>query len=272
MAERKISPYLNHHKIYRKVNIINPYILGGGIDSDAAAYFARMSTQPPAGLKALLTTEIIAMKAAGIWGELDQFVFMNLHTAQASKLDVKNYKNHVWSGSPSWTQKIGVTTAGDYSNYVNTKIVLTNCSHYKLNDAGIYANQTVDGSLIDGTYDYVSNISGPAFGSYYGYNRLNSIAKCYCYWVSGTIFLVRTNSSTLISRISGVETSMEVSSGAIPITYEYYLGGLNCQGNIDYVGSNTYKQYGFGSSMNLTKRNALQTIMDDFNSKVGASY
>jgi hypothetical protein len=51
-------------------------------------YFARMDEQPSVELKSIINTYINDLKSNGIWTELDSIVLMNLHSAQASTLDI----------------------------------------------------------------------------------------------------------------------------------------------------------------------------------------
>ena len=270
MAERKISPYLNIHKIYKKVIYINSYILGG-YDPDASAYFARMTVQPASGLKALLNAEILAMKAAGIWTELDCFVFMNLHTEQASCLDIKNKKDHVHIGTNTFTAKVGMTTGGTSSNYINTQFIPSSIGvKYIQDNAGVYFNSTMSGSGMDGVNVNAFKCRLASGSGYTPYNTFNCGTNMSFAFASGTNFLVRPDSTHVIRRVSGSETSMLNNSNGLP-TGSWYIGGDN-EGSPLNCHVDTYKQYGFGSAMDLTKRNALEAIMADFNSKVGSSY
>ena len=68
MAERKISPYLNVFKTYKKVNIINPFILGGSLDPDAQAYITAAGITVGAQ-KTAINTFVVGLKAAGLWSK-----------------------------------------------------------------------------------------------------------------------------------------------------------------------------------------------------------
>lgn len=253
----------------------------GLFDGDALIYFARMSVQPTDALKNLLNTEIVAMKAAGVWVLLDQFVFMNLHDSQASRLDIKNNVDHTWvdGGHLTWVAKVGVTTGNSIypGNYVNTGFVPSvNGVNYTLNDAGIYefgthtVNIASDGcySTSGGTYYtliYFANSGGTN-------NYFNSLAGCvYTGFASGNNFIVRINSTQLIFRTNGVESSPIANNTTGLPKYAYALGGYY-YGSFGGQHSSTYSEFGFGTSMDITKRAALEAIINDFNSKVATTF
>ena len=96
-----------------------------GYCRESINYFARMDVQPSRKLKSLLDKTIRQMKYNGIWDELDQFVFMNLHTAQASALNVKGLGPELvnqedwftpaywsWSIDSNWS-RVGNTLSSD---------------------------------------------------------------------------------------------------------------------------------------------------------------
>jgi hypothetical protein len=235
---------------------------------EALAYFARMTVQPDDGLKQLLNDTIVAMKTAGIWDELDQFVFMNLHTAQASTLDVKGNIDHTWVNSPTWQAGVGVSTDGA-TNYINSHFIASLNSKYQINDAGIYQYGSNNVYGFDGGLDSQGNSTEWGYAGLDNYNKINN--KGENVWAASNsdgFGFFGTKNNTIIRRTGGIETSdTRISSNSI--TVNYYIGANNQWENSPAnFHSRLYKQYGFGSSMNLTKRAAFETILNNFNTAV----
>lgn len=243
------------------------------ICAQAAAYFARMDVQPAAGLKALLNKEILAMVNDGIWDSLDVFVFLNLHTQQASLLDIKNHQNFALVGSPTWTTKVGVTTDGTGAKYINTQFNLSSSAvMYKLNNAMIvwYGDASVV-SGFDGCIDASANGVSNGFLTYNTFRRMNSSAYggLNVYLTTRANFLIRINATTIIERIGGVEYPFSVASSSLP-NLQYYVGEMNYSSV--FAHANTYACYGFGSAMSLGNRVKLDAIISDFMANIGTAF
>jgi hypothetical protein len=244
-----------------------------GYCAEALSYFARMDVQPSLALKTLLNDTIVAMKDNGIWDELDQFVFMNLHTAQASTLDVKGNINHTWVNNPTWNAGFGVTLNGT-SNYINSNFSPKNNGvKYTLNNASIIFNESINTAYgMEGSCENdktATNIIGFAYLN--AYNWLNG---AYVYtsnfvfnYTSGFNIVSRDLINDVIVRSNAIETSNDTTSYQLS-TKKYLIGACDFISGIDYYCNNLYKQYGFGSSMTLTKRQAFETILNNFNNNV----
>ena len=252
-----------------------PYVppTGATYCAESLAYFARMDVQPSDALKTLLNNTIVAMIDAGIWDELDQFVFMNLHTAQASTLDVKGNIDHTWVNSPIWQAGVGVH--GNGVSYENSHFIASNGNKYKLNDAGIYFFGNTDGYGFDGgangyyygdsighnTYDNYTRINSDYFSTFVGYA-----------YPEGFNAYARIDAKNVIKRKEGVEYNFS-SNSMLVSPYEYAIGTILVEGVTPaFTHTDNVKQYGFGSSMNLTKRAAFETILNNFNIAVFQTY
>ena len=106
--------------------------LGGRVPTytaEAIAAFAAMSVQPSVPLKSLYDACIVSLKAAGVWTKLDALYLMNVETAQAARLNIKNpgTYNLTATSSPTFTAKVGY--AGDgAAAYLNTNFNPTTAS------------------------------------------------------------------------------------------------------------------------------------------------
>ena len=100
---------------------INSYRFGVGYCAEAIALFARMDVQPSIALKQLINKTIVDLKAASLWTTChDLLYFFNLHTEQASLLNwINTSYNATKVGSPTFTPKIGITTASATTSYLN---------------------------------------------------------------------------------------------------------------------------------------------------------
>jgi hypothetical protein len=97
--------------------------------AEARAAFAAMTTQPSSGLKSLYNTCITSLINAGIWAKLDALYLMNVETAQAARLNIKNpgTYNLTAVSSPTFTAKTGY--AGDgAAAYLDTNFNPTTAS------------------------------------------------------------------------------------------------------------------------------------------------
>ena len=75
---------------------------GGGSDADAAALIAAMSPAPDGTRQMLINDTIVALKAAGIWDELDELWLTAAHAEQAGLLGWKRYKDLTAVNAPTF--------------------------------------------------------------------------------------------------------------------------------------------------------------------------
>jgi hypothetical protein len=83
--------------------------------------FRAMTTQPSSGLKSLYNTCITSLINAGIWAKLDALYLMNVETAQAARLNLKNPGTYdlTATSSPTFTAKVGYKGDGSTA-YLDT--------------------------------------------------------------------------------------------------------------------------------------------------------
>jgi hypothetical protein len=266
------------NKVYQGSNLV--FSKGSSYCAEALAYFARMDSEPSTYLKDLINTTFVNMKNAGIWDEIDQYVFMNLHTEQASKLNIKgNYNNQIWYGSPSFTPYVGVTNTTNVS-WIDTNFNLSLGTKFTQDNAGIYLNNTFPPFVPYNEYGLEGFYNGQGytvgFGGYNIYNLFNAATFVNPVWADGINTFFRTDSNTVKWRINGTENSYSPYTSIAPVNGTYHLGGGNMgDGTNGYGHFARYMGYGFGSSMDSTKRATFDTILDNFNENVfnnGTSY
>jgi hypothetical protein len=109
-------------------------------DPDALAFFARLTTPPTEARKALYSTLIKDLKAAGVWTKLDSLYILAAADAQAARQNlVANAYNLTASGAPAFTADRGY--AGDGSGaYLRTGFTPSTAGgKFSLNSASLGA-------------------------------------------------------------------------------------------------------------------------------------
>lgn len=248
---------------------------GNAPDTDATNYIARFDSAPSETLGRLLNSLFVDLKSNGIYGELDQFVLMNLNTAANSKLNIKgNTIPHVWVGSPTWNAKSGVTMAN--GKYVKSGFIpASSGTKFTKDDCGIIFGLTgVTGATYHGVYNLDNTPDYFCYICNYDYrtSQLLNSAATHVFTKElkeGFNFWARTSSTQVAVRTGGTEETISSASDAIPTTAEYYIGACNAySGGGDhaeaYMVGSVFSYYGFGSKMDATKRAKFQQIMDKF--------
>lgn len=115
-------------------------IADGGFSAEATTLFAAMTSQPNATRKALIDTTIRALKAAGIWDEMDAMFVLAAHDSQAALLDWKNpgTRSAVAVNSPTFVADRGYTSDGSTSRLRTNYTPSTNGVKYLQNDASMW--------------------------------------------------------------------------------------------------------------------------------------
>lgn len=93
---------------------------GGGYLPEAAALFARMTTQPSPARKSLINTTIVGLKDAGVWSKLDALYVPAAHDAQAARRNwLADEYNLTAVSAPTFTVDRGYAGDGT-SSYLDT--------------------------------------------------------------------------------------------------------------------------------------------------------
>lgn len=83
------------------------------VDSDVAAYIAKLTTPPTGTERNLLNSLVTGLKSDGVWALLDRFALLAVETQQASLVDLRNpNKSFTASGTITFTVNRGWTGDG----------------------------------------------------------------------------------------------------------------------------------------------------------------
>jgi hypothetical protein len=112
--------------------------------AEATTLFAAMSVQPNSALKKAYNDCIVSLKAQSLWTKLDALYLMDVHDAQAARLNVKSPGTYdlTATNSPTFTAKSGYAGNGS-SAYLDT-----NCNpfsaggNYSTNSASAFVWST----------------------------------------------------------------------------------------------------------------------------------
>ena len=260
-------------------------------DNDANAYIARMTVAPNAATETLIRQFFADLKSNGIYSELDQYVLMNLHDAQASKLDISpNHIDHTWLGSPTWAAKVGVTIAvgktvqSNFNPVVNAvKFTLNNCAIVETRNGTLTTGFCGIEHIVDGTHYRELTFCNTAYAAYQSMNGAKD--GLYTKQLStGFNIGARPNATQVIVRTGGTEFTISQNSYMIPGVVGkntfFNIGGLldyNAASPDSYsvvaecVGT-IWAQHGFASSMDATKRAKFQELIDAFNVAIQTAF
>jgi hypothetical protein len=130
----------------------------------------------------------------------------------------------------------------------------------------------VGAAAFDGIYSWnTGNGYQIGFGTNYpNYNLMDASQYMIANWTDNTFnAFLRTDDSNVKSRINGTEINQGYPVWNFTEKLEYYLGTANTAYGNYYNHTDVYKMYAFGSSMDLTKRNAFDTITNNFCTAIG---
>lgn len=124
-----------------------------GYDPDAKAIIAAMVPTPPVGRQDLINSTVVALKAAGIWDQLDLLYFMAAHSQQAGYLNWKNPSAFplTVTGAVSFTVDQGCQGDGATGFLSTGWVAATNAVTFTQNDASLWmwSNTAAASNLAD---------------------------------------------------------------------------------------------------------------------------
>ena len=220
------------------------------LDPDAATLIAAMTTAPDAARQTLISDHIIALKAAGIWSQLDTYYMMAAHHEQASRLNWKSPGDFALEANGGITFTVDRGWQGDGSTgYLDTGwIPSSHGVNYQLNDAsfGVYSRTDLDGQAVDMGVRR-SDIS--AFSVFRlkllnnQVSRINHGNTNFSTSVANSLgfgAIRRTTSSDVSNLRNGnVIGSGTVSSSAVP-EFSFYIAALNFAGTVENFSARQY--------------------------------
>lgn len=258
-------------------SVLMPATGDGGVtyDPDAAAYFARISSQPSAARKAALNTLVIALKTGGVWSNLDALVIHASHDTATARLNaVANQFNATLVNSPDFLTDRGYAGDGS-SSYLDSQFnpstgtpkYAQNSAHlgvWSLTDAAAsvaeigaratsIANQAIlfPRSAINQMLARVNLDTGAATP-----DPGNSL---------GHFVGVRTAASVHVAYKDGAELASDASTSTAPPNLNFFLGAGNTGGTPGLYSTRrvAIRHWGAGltAAQVLAAKNAFQTYL-----------
>jgi hypothetical protein len=137
-----------------------PVLFGSSYCREAQTAFAAMTVQPSAALKRLYDSCIRTLLDGGLWTKLDALYLLNVETAQAARVNIKNpgTYNLTATSSPTFTAKVGY--AGDgAAAFLNTNFNPTTAvsPNFVQNSASVGVGSTLAAQDVGGIFGYVSS-------------------------------------------------------------------------------------------------------------------
>lgn len=258
---------------------------GGGssgpvYDVDAAALFARMSSQPDAAHKGYINTAIVALKIAGIWALRDAIWTMAAPNAQAATLNWKqNLYNLTPVAAPAFVADRGYTGDGAAAYLTTGLIPGTGGLSYIQNSANVSVyirNAFVSSGVYDlGFYD-------GAAGSLIGTPVVNQIqmdlndALNATGLASGALpgmySADRSVSTTIVKYKNGALLGSEAVASTTPAgIHDFYILVANAQGTPTGFSSDNIAYAAVGGSLGATLIGQEYSIMQAYMTSIGAN-
>jgi hypothetical protein len=217
-----------------------------GLDPDAITLIAAMTTAPDAARQTLISDHIIALKAAGIWSQLDTYYMMAAHHEQASRLNWKSPGNFTLVANGGITFTVDRGWQGDGSTgYLDTGwIPATHGVNYQLNDAsfGVYSRTNLQqdssdmgataGSVTLASIIFARGLTGGAAGrlvTRINHNTQDAPAIAAVPNSTGLSVARRTNSSDHQAFKNGAEVAAATRASGLT-TLEFYICARNGDG------------------------------------------
>jgi hypothetical protein len=245
-------------------------------DSDALAYFARMTTPPSSEFKQRVNAFIIAQKASGLWEKKRVIVLLQAETQQAATLNmIKDSFNATFVNSPTWVANDGFTADVGYVNtnfnpYVNGGI-------YTQNSAGVAIY--IKTNVFTARYDYGARTTVPliiniVFMSFTTGSRSTmsinegtaTTSAASSVTTSIGVFALRRTASNLYKAYqNGVEYSSQTTASTGLSNVNIYIGCYNNDGTPSLVSGRKFGYYeitsGLTPSEELINYNQLKTLL-----------
>jgi hypothetical protein len=253
-----------------------------GLDPDAVTLIAAMTTAPDAARQQLISDHIVALKAAGVWAQLDIYYVLAAHHEQASRLNWKSPGNFTLSthGTITFTVDRGWQGNG-LTGYLDTGwIQEVNAVNFTQNDAsyGVYSRTNIAQNASDmGT---ASLITYPHIrftdGVFYVHINQTSTTDRPSVSVSDSIgFFVgrRTGASELYGYKNGVQVSSGTSlSGTATAGETFFICARSLNNVAERFTTRQYAAAFTGAAMTVTQQaNFYNAMQNGYLTAVGAA-
>lgn len=254
---------------------------GASFDPAAEALFARMTTPPTEGRKAVINNLIVALKTDGIWDDLDTLWVMAAETQQAATLNWKSTSFTLTEvSSIAWTADEGYTGDGS-ADYLETNYVPSTdgVAWASATDAsmGIYIRTNVQEAGFDmGVLD--GNNTASIIGRFNTNNRLiakinrvnpgggagsvNSDSR-------GFLTVERNNSSGEEAFWNGVTNGTSAIASSARPGLEIFIACVNNNGGAATFATKQYSVAYCGAYLGSTKQAALYTAVQAYMTAIG---
>ena len=258
---------------------------GGGpsgpvYDVDAAALFARMSSQPDAAHKGYINTAIVALKSAGIWALRDAIWVPAVPTVQAATLNWKqNLYNLTPVVAPTFTADRGYTGDGATTYLSSGLIPGAGGLNYVQNSANVSVyvrNAFIGGNLYDlGVYDGAAGtLVGPLAGNQIqlDLNDALSATGIAAGTLPGMYSADRSVSTTIAKYKNGALLGSEAVVSTTPAgIHDFYILTANAQGTPTGFSPDNVAYVAVGGSLGATKIGQEYSIMQAYMTSIGAN-
>jgi hypothetical protein len=240
-----------------------------GLDPDAVTLIAAMTTTPDAARQQVISDHIVALKAAGIWSQLDIYYIMAAHHEQASRLNWKSPGDFTLTANGGITFTVDRGWQGNGSTgYLDTGwIPATHGVNYTLNDAsfGVYSRTDTQGPYTDmsANSSILSRLSNVSLWNNTGqfHTRVNqaSAGNVVVGSSSSLGFYVarRTASAAQQNLRNGSVTGSNTTSSTAATEREFFIGARNDNGAAVEFSPRQYTAAFTGAAMSEAQHAAL---------------
>lgn len=263
---------------------------GGGpsgpvYDVDAAALFARMSSQPDAAHKGYINTAIVALKSAGIWALRDAIWVPAVPTAQAAALNWKQNLYNLTAPSVGGSSPPSFVADRGYTGDAATMYMLTGLKpgagglsfvRDSANVSVYVRNAFIGANLYDlGIYDGASGtLVGPLAGNQIqlDLNDALSATGVASGALPGMYSVERNTSTTLLKYKNGASLGTEaVASVALSGTQDFYILAANLSGGPTGFSPDNVAYVAVGGYLGPTLVAQEYSIMQAYMTSIGAN-
>lgn len=198
---------------------------GAAYSAEATAAFAAMDVQPSSALKDIYATAIDGLVAAGLWAIRDAYYFLNVETAQAARVNLKNpgTYNLTAFNSPAFTAKVGYAGNGSTSYLDSNFNPSTAGGIWAQNDASIFVWSLTSGQAASAILGYNGSGNYPLYTRYttnQTFGAINSTSPMTVANLDGSGFYCVTRSGAEATKIfkngadhvTGTQTSAALSN------------------------------------------------------------